>query len=733
MSGLISKRQQARNEKVLQDLVHSVPGNNVCADCGVRNPSWASWNLGIFLCMRCAAIHRKLGTHISKVKSLSMDSWTNEQVENMKKTGNAASNKQYNPKNKKPPVPVDADEADGAMERFIRAKYAQTSSPGGATRRNGAGRSDDSDEGTPPPLPPKTGGRFGFAKSNSSTFPISFRSSKKESRSGPSSPHGFSSERSPNHLSNKPSKVFGANVGAETPEATAAKLAQLRDMGFMDDKRNAMILKGVNGSVEKTIEALVRLGEGGGHGSVPPKVPSRESSLPAPRSLTPQRSFDVSPAITGQKAPSAQSPSAVNNNPWDIQPAQPQSSQSTGTIPNNSNPFYTNTVVNTNDPFGLGDVGGQQHLTHSMQNLSLAPPTQQALFPHHTGGVPGPQATGAAMMQQPMTAPISQMQNFSSNLHPQQGYNPFLQSASTQQAQSLALNTSPFQTQSQSQPQSPASYAGNPFLRSPATMTSPLNQIPEQSQQNIYTSPQSPYGNNPFMSATSPFAQGPGAAQQQQHNPFQAAQAQNPFQSQAAQQNPFQTTLQQQSSPQQPQNPWQTQGTHQTQQQNPYQAQQNYYQPQQQQQQQQQYGQPQMAGSYQPQVDKASIMALFGSTNQNTSPFAQQMPQQQQQQAQQQAQQQPQQPHVPQRSVSVPLTSSASSNPFMGGGLAAKAGMGTTGVAGSTAAPGPSAPLPTTIGTGVGSGRSRESMMVEMGWANGRHSPDAFASFSARS
>jgi hypothetical protein len=37
--------------------------------------------LGIFLCMRCAAIHRKLGTHISKVKSLSMDSWTNEQVD----------------------------------------------------------------------------------------------------------------------------------------------------------------------------------------------------------------------------------------------------------------------------------------------------------------------------------------------------------------------------------------------------------------------------------------------------------------------------------------------------------------------------------------------------------------------------------------------------------------------------------------------------------------------------
>lgn len=40
-----------------------------------------SWQLGIFLCMRCASIHRKLGTHVSKVKSLSMDGWSNEQVE----------------------------------------------------------------------------------------------------------------------------------------------------------------------------------------------------------------------------------------------------------------------------------------------------------------------------------------------------------------------------------------------------------------------------------------------------------------------------------------------------------------------------------------------------------------------------------------------------------------------------------------------------------------------------
>lgn len=76
----MSKRQQARNERELHDLLR-VPGNNKCADCGASNPGWASWNLGIFVCMRCASLHRKLGTHISKVKSLSMDTWNAEQVQ----------------------------------------------------------------------------------------------------------------------------------------------------------------------------------------------------------------------------------------------------------------------------------------------------------------------------------------------------------------------------------------------------------------------------------------------------------------------------------------------------------------------------------------------------------------------------------------------------------------------------------------------------------------------------
>ena len=33
------------------------------------------------MCIRCAGIHRNLGVHVSRVKSVNLDSWTPEQIE----------------------------------------------------------------------------------------------------------------------------------------------------------------------------------------------------------------------------------------------------------------------------------------------------------------------------------------------------------------------------------------------------------------------------------------------------------------------------------------------------------------------------------------------------------------------------------------------------------------------------------------------------------------------------
>ncbi|KAH8990770.1 hypothetical protein EDB92DRAFT_721691 [Lactarius akahatsu] len=124
MSGTVSKIAAERNQKAILELAMK-PGNDSCADCKTRNPRWASHNLGIFICVNCASIHRKIGTHVSKVKSLTMDVWTKEQVENMRQAGNIKSNQQYNPDEVRNPPPtnmIDA-ERDSELEKFIRDKY----------------------------------------------------------------------------------------------------------------------------------------------------------------------------------------------------------------------------------------------------------------------------------------------------------------------------------------------------------------------------------------------------------------------------------------------------------------------------------------------------------------------------------------------------------------------------------------------------------------------------------
>ncbi|MQL97558.1 hypothetical protein Taro_030257, partial [Colocasia esculenta] len=54
-------------------VLRSIPGNDICAECGTTEPDWASLNLGILLCIECSGVHRNLGVHVSKVRSLTFD------------------------------------------------------------------------------------------------------------------------------------------------------------------------------------------------------------------------------------------------------------------------------------------------------------------------------------------------------------------------------------------------------------------------------------------------------------------------------------------------------------------------------------------------------------------------------------------------------------------------------------------------------------------------------------
>ncbi|XP_029436602.1 arf-GAP with coiled-coil, ANK repeat and PH domain-containing protein 1 [Rhinatrema bivittatum] len=113
------------DKKVLEQ-VQRLPGNAQCCDCKEPAPEWASINLGITLCIECSGIHRSLGVHFSKVRSLTLDSWEPELIKLMCELGNATINRIYEARIeemtiKKPSPSCTRSE----KEAWIRAKYVQ--------------------------------------------------------------------------------------------------------------------------------------------------------------------------------------------------------------------------------------------------------------------------------------------------------------------------------------------------------------------------------------------------------------------------------------------------------------------------------------------------------------------------------------------------------------------------------------------------------------------------------
>lgn len=102
--------------------IRNTDGNDVCVDCGAPNPDWASLNLGALMCIECSGMHRNLGTHLSRVRSLDLDDWPFELTAVISSIGNTLANSVWEGRiqNKTKPTPSSPREE---KEKWIRAKY----------------------------------------------------------------------------------------------------------------------------------------------------------------------------------------------------------------------------------------------------------------------------------------------------------------------------------------------------------------------------------------------------------------------------------------------------------------------------------------------------------------------------------------------------------------------------------------------------------------------------------
>ncbi|KAK8507980.1 hypothetical protein V6N13_055446 [Hibiscus sabdariffa] len=139
--GTLEIKQIGFGTDPISTVLRKIPGNDVCAECSALEPDWASLNLGILLCIECSGVHRNLGVHISKVRSLTLDVkvWEPSVVELFRLLGNTYCNSiwegsllknesvdESNPSSTSITKPG-AEDAFSDKEKYIHAKYVDKS------------------------------------------------------------------------------------------------------------------------------------------------------------------------------------------------------------------------------------------------------------------------------------------------------------------------------------------------------------------------------------------------------------------------------------------------------------------------------------------------------------------------------------------------------------------------------------------------------------------------------
>ncbi|XP_026859394.2 arf-GAP with Rho-GAP domain, ANK repeat and PH domain-containing protein 3 isoform X1 [Electrophorus electricus] len=126
MEALQESIAETLSDYEVAEKIWSNRSNKVCADCKAINPDWASINLCVVICKNCAGQHRGLGTMVSKVQSLKLDTsvWSNEIVQLFIMLGNDRANEFWAAR-----LPLadelDCDASPEQRREFIIQKYKE--------------------------------------------------------------------------------------------------------------------------------------------------------------------------------------------------------------------------------------------------------------------------------------------------------------------------------------------------------------------------------------------------------------------------------------------------------------------------------------------------------------------------------------------------------------------------------------------------------------------------------
>lgn len=176
---VVRKKQDDKILKTLRELV-SIGGNKECFDCGQKGPTYINMTIGSFVCTTCSGILRGI-TPPHRVKSISMATFTQEEIDFVRQNGNDACSRTWlglwDPKRA-----IKQEHRDFMIDKYERKRYyLEPASPlkslptNGTTSATTAASSSSSSSST---LASATNGNGSSTNINSSTSSNNSSSSK---------------------------------------------------------------------------------------------------------------------------------------------------------------------------------------------------------------------------------------------------------------------------------------------------------------------------------------------------------------------------------------------------------------------------------------------------------------------------------------------------------------------------------------------------------------------------